>query len=433
MFERFDLIKSYFNSSITKKRVILQKILVMNQKKIFPLYAYNMDFFFEDIKRSKETYKIKSTKSFYSTFKKLLYCMFAYLVSKKRNNFEYFLIYSVSNDIIKNRFTNIFKDVLFRKINKKKIITKYLIGEQPKKFWNFTYEHPLNFNYLYLYCKSKFRYFFLSKKYKSQKTKQLVINALYKDEQYVYWKKYFKKNRPRLIFVIDKISNFPVIKAANELKIISYEIQHGSPLTKKDTDLYKIKIAGKFCNNQSWFSSYKPDYYLCLGKFWEKNIDRNNYKRKIINIGVDIGHINKNQNIKSGILILSELVEFDQIKKLFKKFDEDKKKLLKIRFHPVIKKLPGEIELFLKKNNIEYSLGCNVNINNDLENIDKVLGINSTLLFQLFERGYRTYFFDTKFFSKKYLIKDKKFFNLSYLNKKYQKYFFYSNKNKISF
>ena len=137
MFERFDLIKSYFNSSITKKRVILQKILVMNQKKIFPLYAYNMDFFFEDIKRNKETYKIKSTKSFYSTFKKLLYCMFAYLVSKKRNNFEYFLIYSVSNDIIKNRFTNIFKDVLFRKINKKKIITKYLIGEQPKKFWNF--------------------------------------------------------------------------------------------------------------------------------------------------------------------------------------------------------------------------------------------------------------------------------------------------------
>ena len=77
--------------------------------------------------------------------------------------------------------------------------------------------------------------------------------------------------------------------------------------------------------------------------------------------------------------------------KTFKKFDEDKKKLLKIRFHLVIK-LPGEVELFLKKNNIEYSLGCNVNINNDLENIDKVLGINSTLLFS-FLKGLSDLFF----------------------------------------
>ena len=105
------------------------------------------------------------------------------------------------------------------------------------------------------------------------------------------------------------------------------------------------------------------------------------------------------------------------------------KKSLKIRFHPVIKKF-NEIELFLKKNNIEYSLVIML-ISQDLENIDKVLGLNSTLLFQLFERGYQTYFLDTNFFSKKYLIKDKKFFDLSYLNKKYQKYFFYSSKNKI--
>ena len=77
------------------------------------------------------------------------------------------------------------------------------------------------------------------------------------------------------------------------------------------------------------------------------------------------------------------------------------KKSLKIRFHPVIKKLPNEIELFLKKNNIEYSLGYNVDINKDLENIDKVLGLNSTLLFQLFERGYQTYFLIQIFFFKK--------------------------------
>lgn len=84
MFKHFDLIKKYFNSSITKKRIILKKILLMNNKKNFPLYSYNMDFFFEDIKRSKETYKIKSNRNFYNTFKKLLYCVFAYLVSKKK-------------------------------------------------------------------------------------------------------------------------------------------------------------------------------------------------------------------------------------------------------------------------------------------------------------------------------------------------------------
>ena len=48
--------------------------------------------------------------------------------------------------------------------------------------------------------------------------------------------KNISKKNTQDYFVIDKISNFPVIKAANELKITSYEIQHGSPLPKKDTD-----------------------------------------------------------------------------------------------------------------------------------------------------------------------------------------------------
>ena len=48
-----------------------------------------------------------------------------------------------------------------------------------------------------------------------------------------------------------------------------------------------------------------------------------------------------------------------------------------------------------------------MNINNDLENIDKVLGINSTLLFSFLKEVIGP-IFDTKFFQK-YLIKDKNF------------------------
>ena len=48
--------------------MILKKILVMNKKKIFP-YMHIIWIFFEDIKRSKETYKIKTTRNFYNTFK----------------------------------------------------------------------------------------------------------------------------------------------------------------------------------------------------------------------------------------------------------------------------------------------------------------------------------------------------------------------------
>ena len=49
-------------------------------------------------------------------------------------------------------------------------------------------------------------------------------------------------------------------------------------------------------------------------RIWKKNIDRNNYKKKIINIGVDIEYINKNQNKNRGILILSELLNLIKLK-----------------------------------------------------------------------------------------------------------------------
>ena len=49
--------------------------------------------------------------------------------------------------------------MFFLKINI--AIVKYLIKEQPKNFES--HEYPINFDYLYLYYKSKFRYFFLSK------------------------------------------------------------------------------------------------------------------------------------------------------------------------------------------------------------------------------------------------------------------------------
>ena len=229
------------------------------------------------------------------------------------------------------------------------------------------------------------------------------------------------------------MNNFPLLQAANELKMPSYELQHGSPLVNKDNNLYKIKIKGKFCNNQSWFSRFKPDHYLCCGDFWKKNIEINSYSKKITNIGLNINHINIHKKKSIGILILCELSEFDQIKKILNQFDKlkIKKNLIKIRFHPIIPILPSKIKLFLKKNAINYSMGENTNINEDLINIDKVLGLNSTLLFQLFERGYKTYFFDKEFFPDKYLLKDENFLDLSYLDKKLKNQFFCLNKNKI--
>ena len=132
-------------------------------------------------------------------------------------------------------------------------------------------------------------------------------------------------------------------------------------------------------------------------------------------------------------MILSELTEFDEIENIINKLDKYnlKKNLIKIRFHPAISNLPDDIESFLKSNKIKYSFAKFTNINKDLKDVNRVIGLNSTLLFYLYERGYQTYFFDTKLFPKNYLIKDKSFLNLSYLNKRYKKKFFSSNKNKI--
>tara|TARA_A100001234_G_scaffold48151_1_gene40298 strand:+ start:1561 stop:2868 length:1308 start_codon:yes stop_codon:yes gene_type:complete len=435
MFENYDLIKNFINSKIKKKRALLHKILITNTKKNFFLYTYNMDFYFESIKRPRQKLKITDQKNFYEYLRKFFYCLIALIKAKKNTKFKYFLFYSVSNQHIKNKFTNIFKEALFKKINKKLIFTKYLIYDVPINMRSFTYEYPVNFIFLYLYFKSIIKYFFLSKKYKSRKTKRIIINTLYKYEQYKYWKKFLKKKLPRSIFLIDKISNFPLVQAANELKINTYELQHGSPLTKKNIDSYKMKINGKFFNIQSWFSSNKPDYYLCSGEFWKKNTDKNNYSKNIINIGLNINYLNIPKKKKFGILILSELTEFDEIENIINKLNKYnvKKNLIKIRFHPAISKLPDDIEFFLKNNKIKYSFAKFTNINKDLKDVNRVIGLNSTLLFYLYERGYQTYFFDTKLFPKNYLIKDKSFFNLSYLNKRYKKKFFSSNKNKIPF
>ena len=96
-----------------------------------------------------------------------------------------------------------------------------------------------------------------------------------------YIGKNISKKPPKTIFVIDKISNFPVIKAANELKIISYEIQHGSPLTKKDTDLYKIKIAENFVIINHGFLHINQ-IIICVLENFGKKYDRNNYKEKLL-------------------------------------------------------------------------------------------------------------------------------------------------------
>ena len=434
MFKNYSLIKTFVNSGIVKKRIVLRKILIENKKKDFPLYSYNMDFFFEDLKRSKKINKIPYKQILFSDYlKKFLYCIISLIVSKKDKKKKYFLYYSISNEIIQNKYTNIFKENLFNKIKKKEFLIKHLIKNVPKNFWDFTYERPVNFDYLYLNIISKIKYFFLSNRYKSQKTKKIILNTINSYEQYKYWKRFLRNEKPKLIFLIDKMNNFPLLQAANELKMPSYELQHGSPLVNKDNNLYKIKIKGKFCNNQSWFSRFKPDHYLCCGEFWKKNIEINSYSKKITNIGLNINHINSHKKKNVGILLLSELAEFDQIEKILNQFDKlkIKKNLVKIRFHPVISLLPSRIKLFLKKNDINYSMGKNTNLNKDLINIDKVIGLNSTLLFQLFERGYKTYFFDKKFFKNKYLIKDKNFLNLTYLDKKHKNQFFCSNKNKI--
>ena len=268
MLENYNLIKNFCTTRDNKKlHISLHKILRFNLKKNFFLFIFNQDFYFQKIKRFSEGQEILIKKNLFINIKKLIYCFFALAKSRKNKKFKYFLYYSVSNEIFGDKLTNRFKEALFKKIDKKKFCIKYLISDPPKKFWNFTYEYPVNFEFLYLNFKSKLNYFFLSRKYKSKETKFLVTETFYKYNIYKFWKKFFKKNKFELIFLIDKVSNTPIILAANELKIPCYEIQHGSPSKLKEIDIFKYRINDKIITNMTWNSNYKPDHFLCFGDF----------------------------------------------------------------------------------------------------------------------------------------------------------------------
>ena len=283
----------------------------------------------------------------------------------------------------------------------------------------------MNFNYNLLKLISIYKYIQIKKKYKNIYTKNLILNTIYQNEIFLFWKNFLKNKKPKVVFLIDKMTNYALLKACYELKIPSCEIQHGSPLVLKDQKHYNLKINGKFINNQSWFSKIKPKFFICHGKFWKLSIDRSGYSKRIIDIGLNLNHLTKHNSLNNEVLILSELTDFEQIKNLISKIKKSKfnKYKCKIRFHPFINNLPKNIYNYLKSNNINFSFARSYSIIKDLKNTDKIVGENSTLLFYLYERGYKTYFLDSKIFPKKYLAKDKKFFNLPFIKRKYQNHF----------
>ena len=72
--------------------------------------------------------------------------------------------------------------------------------------------------------------------------------------------------------------------------------------------------------------NYGPNFYLCHGEFWKKNIDNINFSKKIINIGFNLNYIRKYKKKNTEILFLSEIIEFYKIKEIILKLNKYSKK-----------------------------------------------------------------------------------------------------------
>ena len=206
-----------------------------------------------------------------------------------------------------------------------------------------------------------------------------------------------KKKKTKLIFFVDKITNQPIIKAANKLNIITVEIQHGSPSKKKFNYSNKPSIQEKF----------SPDYYFSFGEFWKKQLPNNYYNKNLVvvgqNLSIKIPKLNKKSK---DWLVLDDLYSRDLLieKSIFikKKFNTN----VIYRLHPAKLSLTDEEYFKLKKNKIKISNSIDVTISDNLKNTKSVICNFTTLIFECSNLGYDTYIlnkiFMIKIFTKKY-------------------------------
>ncbi len=235
------------------------------------------------------------------------------------------------------------------------------------------------------------------------------LELIFQYEREKWWFNYFKKVKPKYVFFVSINSYLYIVRAANRLGIITLEIQHGTPNSKKVEYTYTFDPKKRLSS---------PIYFLGWGNFWKKYLNNLYFKKSFIRIGKNISNKIKKFNKKNtDILIIDQVIFRDELVK--KAIDISKKFNLKIiyRFHPNID-FKKDATLKLKRNNIIVHHPKSNELSDSLKNVRFVIGVASTALLELAFNNYNVLVLPSEEFDYKILLSKKTFFGLKMIDNK---------------
>lgn len=416
------------NISTTKKVRLFNKIennllyKIKNEKNLtWDYIKYNIN-------------KPKNSEIKFSVFKKILnffrlfdYRNYIFLLKKKKIDIVFFSHPRPVkiNNYLYDEFTDHIIQVLKKKFN---IIS----------FSSPHYKYGLNVDYYHKRYSTSFLNFLAMfsanlnlrfKKYYRSENHDLIKNIYrvneFKKKQEKIWYKYLKKTKPKSIVLVDRISNCPIVRAARRLKIIVIELQHGSP------SKYKIDYSNKFFFKKE----NNPDFYFSFGKFWNNQLFKSYYNKKIYIIGKNFKKKIPTPSKKSkNFLVIDDVHSRDE---LIKKAILIRKKYrckITYRLHPNYLNLNYKDQNLLTRNNIKISDSSTVNLKSDLRGVKNIICNYTTLAFECSHMNYNVFILNTNFYEKdfyKKIISRKKFLNMFQISsKKIRSNNFYDQFNK---
>lgn len=201
------------------------------------------------------------------------------------------------------------------------------------------------------------------------------------------YKKLFLRIKPKMVLLEDASygTRSYILKWAKDLGITTAEPQHG--FVSLNHPAYNF---GSEVINSREYCRYMPDYFLCFGPFWERNIRTCSQK---VNIGGAHLHSRKRIFSESGqkdmpdkktILIVSDAVNPDFFVRLVVKLAElIRDKAFEITFKPHPGEIPVVSERYGKLLSLEgISIDGSIDVFESIYNADYIVGTFSTVLFE---------------------------------------------------
>ncbi len=361
------------------------------------------------VNKSDETH----TKDFFQNIKNDLFNKLLYLehlpIFFNKNKIDIIIFGHNRGSLKKKKLHDEYIDDLIKHLPKKSIQifseSHFYYGSK----YNYLHKRKyINFLNLLIKFKTRFLYFFIFKDINHIKNISARLELIFQCQMEKWWFEYLKKVKPKFIFIVNLNSYLYIARAANRLKITILEVQHGSPNFSK--------LQYNFTTNPNLRLS-SCSYFLGWGKFWNNYVTKNYYKNEFITIGKDLSNkiISPKKNV-SDILVLDQL-QFRKM--LVNKAIELSRKHKKItyRFHPNISLKSNEI-IKLKKNNISISEPKSNDIKEDLKDVKYIIGVASTALLELAQKGYKVLFLKSSEFDFSKIKSKKKYFGLCMLDNK---------------